>query len=83
MRLHGGTIKVESLVGQGTTFSVTIPFGRSHLPATGRRTAQESASTAVGVEAYRVETLRWLPESGAVRGLRWSKLSNVQCPRTR
>ena len=63
VRLHGGTIKVESLVGQGTTFSVTIPFGRSHLPADRIGELRKPASTAVGVEAYRAETLRWLPES--------------------
>ena len=33
VRLHGGTIAVESEVGRGTTFAVTLPFGSAHLPA--------------------------------------------------
>ena len=31
--LHGGTIQVKSKVGEGSTFVVSIPFGKSHLPA--------------------------------------------------
>ena len=50
VRLHGGTIGVESVVGQGTTFSVTIPFGRSHLPADRIGAVRKSASTVVGAE---------------------------------
>jgi PAS domain S-box-containing protein len=30
---HGGTIKVKSARGEGSTFIVTIPKGKSHLPA--------------------------------------------------
>ena len=30
---HSGTIGVESEVGRGSTFTVTIPTGREHLPA--------------------------------------------------
>ncbi|GIV57188.1 MAG: hypothetical protein KatS3mg042_0101 [Rhodothermaceae bacterium] len=31
VELHGGTILVESVVGQGTTFIVRLPQGRDHL----------------------------------------------------
>jgi signal transduction histidine kinase/ActR/RegA family two-component response regulator len=32
IQLHGGTISVESKQGVGTCFTVSIPFGRDHLP---------------------------------------------------
>jgi len=33
VNLNGGTITVESEVGWGTSFTVTMPFGTDHLPA--------------------------------------------------
>jgi PAS domain S-box-containing protein len=61
IKFHKGTIKVDSAVGRGTTFTVTIPMGRSHLPSNRIGGERTMASTAVRAEAYVEEALRWLP----------------------
>ena len=32
VKLHGGAVSAESVVGHGTTFTVSIPIGTAHLP---------------------------------------------------
>ena len=64
VRLHGGTIAIESHVDIGTSVRVVIPFGRDHLAAeyvSGDlgRTTPEGTATAAFVE----EALRWLPDT--------------------
>jgi PAS domain S-box-containing protein len=61
IRLHGGAARVESEVGCGSRFIVTIPFGKAHLPADRLGAARTLASTSVQGEAYVQEMLRWLP----------------------
>ena len=61
VRLHGGTIRAESEVGRGTTFTVTIPRGKAHLPAERVGAPRALASTAIGAEPFVEEALRWLP----------------------
>ena len=62
VKLHGGNVRLESTVGQGSTFTVTIPRGIAHLPAERIQAASSAASTAVGAGVYAEEAQRWLPD---------------------
>src|SRR5215469_3643374 len=66
VKLHGGSVRVESVLGHGSTFTVTIPSGRAHLPAERIQAAQSFTSTKIRAEAYVKEAQQWLgDESGA------------------
>ncbi|WP_433385039.1 SpoIIE family protein phosphatase [Micromonospora sp. KLBMP9576] len=57
-RLHGGSVGVRSVEGEGSTFTVRLPYGRATATVP-REGTHEPAH-----EAYVAEALRWLP--GAV-----------------
>ena len=59
-KMHGGSIVAESRPGIGTTFTVTIPKGKAHLPKE-RLGSTPGEVTARGVAPYVQEALRWLP----------------------
>jgi PAS domain S-box-containing protein len=61
VKLHGGTIRVTSHVDVGTTFTIAIPLGLSHLPADRIAATRELESTALGANPYIIEASRWLP----------------------
>ncbi|GAA4358030.1 hypothetical protein GCM10023165_52570 [Variovorax defluvii] len=52
VRLHGGSIDVESTSGQGTCFTVEIPLGTDHLPASSI-VATEAEANIAGPAAQR------------------------------
>jgi signal transduction histidine kinase/DNA-binding response OmpR family regulator len=67
VRLHGGEISVESRLGEGTAFTISLPFGRRHLPVD--QVHEDDAVQAVKAGGlaggYAAEALRWLPQPAA------------------
>ncbi|MEO7731592.1 MAG: ATP-binding protein, partial [Kofleriaceae bacterium] len=57
VRLHGGTIRVASELGRGTTFTVSIPLG-----AGAGATVEAVAELRPAATAFVEEALRWLPD---------------------
>jgi len=62
VKIHGGTVSVESEVGRGSMFTVTIPAGKDHLPAE-RIGGETRVSAAVDYNAFVEEAMRWLPDT--------------------
>jgi signal transduction histidine kinase/CheY-like chemotaxis protein len=65
VRLHGGNIRVESVLGSGSRFIVRLPFGPAQLPAEQIGGERIIAPTAIGARPFVEEALRWLPPRGA------------------
>jgi signal transduction histidine kinase len=59
--LHGGSVRVSSELGKGSTFEVSVPTGRAHLPA--ERVADRAAVPVEGgggAAPYVLEASRWI-----------------------
>ena len=62
--LHGGSIGVESTPGEGTTFTLRLPFGTAHLPSDRIAPERGLASTPTQPEPFVEEALGWIPGAG-------------------
>ena len=63
VKLHGGSVSVESEVGRGTMFTVSIPLGSKHLPRDQVASIGTAARATTGASPFVEEALRWLPDA--------------------
>lgn len=66
VKLHGGAVTVDSEIGKGSIFTVSIPLGKAHLDPERIGRATDLTSTGVAPAAYIEEALRWLPDESTI-----------------
>ncbi len=64
VHLHGGTVTVESVLNEGSSFQVAIPLGTAHLPAE-HITTERAGAAPLPATDFVEEALRWLPDPEA------------------
>lgn len=80
VRLHGGSIGVESELDRGSVFTVEIPTGHAHLPRDQVERSPEAAGRSHHSRSYVQEAMGWLLEpsptapAAAVAGLKRARV---------
>lgn len=67
VKLHGGTIDVQSKVGKGSAFTIAIPTGKEHLAAE-HIAGTKSRAVSTQTEAFVQEALQWMPKDNDANG---------------
>jgi signal transduction histidine kinase len=63
IKLHSGSVSVNSEIGQGTLFTIRLPLGNEHLPAERVLAERPLMAPLSMARAYVQEAMRWLPDS--------------------
>lgn len=63
--LHGGGITASSTEGEGTRFTIRLPFGTGHLPPDSLVSDTRRAPVPAAAAPFVEEALRWLPGESA------------------
>ncbi|KAB8334241.1 response regulator [Scytonema tolypothrichoides VB-61278] len=67
-KLHGGNVRIQSVYGSGSTFTISIPRGKHHLPSERIGSERTLTSTNIRADAFVEEALRWVPEEAGGAG---------------
>jgi len=62
--VHHGSVRVESALGTGSRFIITLPAAASHLPESQVGAASQAAAPGRAAESHVQEALSWLPHAG-------------------
>ena len=73
VRLHQGSITAQSQVGEGTSFTVTIPFGSGHLQEDQTDLSAEGSVDLQRSTSFAQEALSWLADGSGS----WQHVSEV------
>ncbi len=82
VRLHGGTIRVESVIDQGSSFIVTLPLVRPESAPASRVDAAGRPASRPGVAAFAHEALRWV-QGGETGREQWERTARTRPPASR
>jgi signal transduction histidine kinase len=66
VKLHGGTISVDSSLNAGTTFTVAIPKGTAHLPPEAIRSSEAAVPAMRMATLFAEEAAGWLPQEAGI-----------------
>lgn len=76
--MHGGAISVNSRVGEGTSFIVSIPYGSQHLQQERIAADENTVIGGTAREAFVQEALSWLPaKDGSGPAAQYATLSTL------